>query len=83
MLVIVDGKKISEEIVEELLAQEPHLSAIPTLGVLMGAEDAASASFVKIKERVAEKLHVPMMRELLGAHATKVRSIGEVGGVED
>ena len=76
MLVILDGKKISEEIVEELLAQESRLSAIPTLGVLMGAEDAASASFVKIKERVAEKLHVPMMRELLGVHATTADALG-------
>jgi methylenetetrahydrofolate dehydrogenase (NADP+)/methenyltetrahydrofolate cyclohydrolase len=67
---IVDGKKISEEVVERLLVERKTLPAELRLGVLMGAEDAASASFVKIKERVAEKLHVPMMRELLGAHAT-------------
>ena len=61
---------------EELLVEASHFPTIPTLGVLMGAEDAASASFVKIKERVAEKLRVPMMRELLGAHATTADALG-------
>jgi methylenetetrahydrofolate dehydrogenase (NADP+)/methenyltetrahydrofolate cyclohydrolase len=76
MLVILDGKKISQEIVEELLVESSRLPSVPSLGVLMGAEDVASASFVKIKERVAEKLHVPMMRELLGTHATTADALG-------
>lgn len=36
----------------------------------MGQEDPASASFVKIKERVADKLRVVVVRELLDAEAT-------------
>jgi methylenetetrahydrofolate dehydrogenase (NADP+)/methenyltetrahydrofolate cyclohydrolase len=62
---IVDGKKIAAEIIDALLAQRGDLPPDLKLGVLMGAEDAASASFVKIKERVAEKLGVEVVRELL------------------
>jgi methylenetetrahydrofolate dehydrogenase (NADP+)/methenyltetrahydrofolate cyclohydrolase len=67
---IVDGKKIADEIIAALQEQRPHLPPVLKLGVLMGEEDAASASFVKIKERVADKLQVVVVRELLGADAT-------------
>ncbi len=63
---IIDGKKIANEIVEELLAERAALPPVLRLGVLMGKEDAASASFVKIKERVADKLCVVVVREMLG-----------------
>jgi methylenetetrahydrofolate dehydrogenase (NADP+)/methenyltetrahydrofolate cyclohydrolase len=64
--VIIDGKKIAEEIVEGLIAGRIALPPVLRLGVLMGKEDAASASFVKIKERVADKLRVVVVREMLG-----------------
>lgn len=62
---IVNGKKIADEIVEGLQAERANMPPALKLGVLMGAEDAASASFVKIKERVAEKLQVVVIRELV------------------
>ncbi len=67
---IVDGKKISEEVIEALLEERKALPPVLRLGVLMGTEDAASASFVKIKERVADKLQVVVVRELLDADST-------------
>ncbi len=40
------------------------------VGVLLGAEDAASASFVRIKERVAEHLQVELVREYVSDETT-------------
>lgn len=67
---IIDGKKISEEVIEALVQERTALPPVLRLGVLMGKEDAASASFVKIKERVADKLRVVVVRELLDANST-------------
>jgi len=74
--VIIDGKKIAEEIVEGLLAERSALPPVLRLGVLMGKEDAASASFVKIKERVASQLRVLVVREMLSESATTADALG-------
>jgi methylenetetrahydrofolate dehydrogenase (NADP+) / methenyltetrahydrofolate cyclohydrolase len=68
--VIVDGKKIAEEIVATLREQRKDFPPKFCLGVLMGESDTASASFVKIKERVADRLQVVVVRELLPVDAT-------------
>lgn len=75
---IIDGKKISQEIVEGLLAKRHEYPPVMRLGVLMGAEDAASASFVKIKERLADKLQVVVVRELLDASADTAAALRAV-----
>jgi len=67
---IVDGKKIAEEIIAGLGQKRNEFPPKLLLGVLMGEEDAASQSFVKIKERVADKLQVVVVRELLNADST-------------
>jgi methylenetetrahydrofolate dehydrogenase (NADP+)/methenyltetrahydrofolate cyclohydrolase len=67
---IVDGKKIAEEIIAKLGGMRKDFPPKFCLGVLMGENDAASQSFVKIKERVADKLQVVVVRELLDADAT-------------
>jgi len=72
---LVDGKKISQNILEELARERATLPARLRLGVLMGAEDAASASFVKIKERLADKLRVVVVRETLSPNATTPQAL--------
>ncbi|HVY72562.1 MAG TPA: bifunctional 5,10-methylenetetrahydrofolate dehydrogenase/5,10-methenyltetrahydrofolate cyclohydrolase [Candidatus Paceibacterota bacterium] len=67
---IVDGKAIAASIVDALIKERGTLPSDLKLGVLMGAEDAASASFVRIKERVAQKLSVEVVRELLPDNCT-------------
>lgn len=69
-LMIIDGKKIAEEIIIELGEIRKEFPPKLCLGVLLGESDAASASFVKIKERVADKLQVVVVREFLPADAT-------------
>ncbi len=72
---IVDGKKISKELIQNLLNQRSTLPPVLRLGVLMGKKDAASASFVKIKERVADRLHVVVVREMLDEKATTPQAL--------
>ena len=62
---IVDGKKIAEEILQELEKERASLPPVLRLGVVMGAGDAASDSFVRIKERTAERLRVDVSHEVL------------------
>lgn len=58
---LVDGKKIAEEILQGL-ERERGLYGALTLGVVMNEGDAASDSFVKIKTRVALRLGVEIVR---------------------
>ena len=52
---IIDGKKIAEEIISGLQGNY-------TLGVVMDEGNAASQSFVRIKERIATKVGVKILR---------------------
>lgn len=72
---IIDGRKIADEIIVQLEKERGSLPPVLRLGVLMGAQDAASASFVKIKERVADKLQVVVVRELLDENSTTAQAL--------
>ncbi len=76
---IVDGKKIAGEIVGALAARRALLPEVLKLGVLMGATDGAAASFVKIKERVADRLQVVVVREVLDEHSTQAHALRALG----
>ncbi len=68
---VVDGKHIAEELLGTLLAQRPAVPSI-RLGVLMSGGDAAVASFVRIKKRVAARLAVEVYcEELSDEHTTQ------------
>ena len=67
---IIDGKKIAGEILEGLQAARAPLKPVLKLGVVMGVDDPAIQSFVRVKERVAERLQVVVVRETLGTDAT-------------
>jgi methylenetetrahydrofolate dehydrogenase (NADP+)/methenyltetrahydrofolate cyclohydrolase len=67
--VTVDGKKIAGEIVESLARERATLPVVVKLGVLMSRGDLATDSFVRIKERTAQKLDVVVVREELNLEA--------------
>ncbi len=67
---IIDGKKIAEEIILSLISTRAAIERPLTLGVLMGAGDAASDSYVRIKERVATRLDITLVREPVDEAAT-------------
>jgi len=55
---IIDGKKIAEEIVGSI----GNALEGATLGLVVGQADAATESFIKIKSRLAERLGVRVVR---------------------
>ena len=58
---IVDGKKIAEEIIATLEKERGDFGHL-TLAVVSEGEDAATESFIKIKSRVAARLNVEVKR---------------------
>lgn len=75
---IVDGKKIAEEVLQKLEKERVSLPPVVRLGVVMGAGDAASDSFVRIKERAAERLRVVVVRETLAKDASTTQALRAV-----
>jgi methylenetetrahydrofolate dehydrogenase (NADP+) / methenyltetrahydrofolate cyclohydrolase len=69
-VMIIDGKQIAEEILTTLAAQRSRLPAQVRLGVLMSGGDAATDSFVRVKERTAAKLNVTVVRSILSEDTT-------------
>ncbi len=66
---IIDGRKIAEEIIVAL--EKNRLSYGPiSLGILMSEGDAATESFIKIKSRAAERLGVDVIRRELSVSST-------------
>lgn len=58
---IIDGRKISTEIREELKERTSKLQAkgiTPTLGAILVGEDPASASYVRLKEKGCEEVGI-------------------------
>ncbi|MBC7836304.1 bifunctional 5,10-methylenetetrahydrofolate dehydrogenase/5,10-methenyltetrahydrofolate cyclohydrolase [Acetobacteraceae bacterium] len=60
---IVDGKQIAQEVISELAKERASLAPVVKLGFVLSQGDEASASFVKMKERIADRLHVVVVRE--------------------
>jgi len=59
---IIDGKKIAEEILDGLHGAYLPAGQAGTLGVVMNLQNPASDSFVKMKERAAARAHVRVLR---------------------
>lgn len=69
-LMIIDGKKISSEILSDLRARVGRLGFVPKfVDVLVGA-DPVSVSYVNIKQKTAESVGIAFRRELLPASAS-------------
>ena len=67
---IIDGKAIAEEVYAHLKASRPL-----TLGILVGESTPVIDSFVRIKERAAQRLGVKLVREELSGMVAAVRSL--------
>ena len=70
---IIDGKALARTIVEDL--QLRAVGSSLSLGVLMGEGDAASASFVRIKERVATELGVSVVPVFIAQDMTTEEAV--------
>ena len=56
MTTIIDGKSISEKIIENLKQETSHLSKKPGIAVVIVGENPASQLYVKKKHEVAQSL---------------------------
>ena len=59
---IVDGKKIAEEVLSDLANEATAFSRSLRLGIVVGTTDSATESFVKIKSRTAHRLGVEVVQ---------------------
>ena len=75
---IVDGKAIAESTMEELARKRSAFSRTPHLGIVVARGNAATDSFVRIKERAAAQLNVELVREELSQDATTEAVIAAV-----
>lgn len=73
---IVDGKKIADDIYAGLSAPRPL-----TLGIVVGASSSVTDSFVRIKEKAAERLTVSLVRSELAEAATTESAIAAVAAL--
>jgi len=67
---IIDGKAIAEEVYAHLKASRPL-----TLGILVGESTPVIDSFVRIKERAAQRLGVKLVREELSGRAATTSDV--------
>ena len=72
---IIDGKQIAEEIILGLEKERDALAHQPRLGSVVGTEDRVTASYVALKERIAMRLGVTVVRETLAVGTTLERAL--------
>jgi methylenetetrahydrofolate dehydrogenase (NADP+) / methenyltetrahydrofolate cyclohydrolase len=78
---IVNGKQIAEEILQEVAVEIKKLPKVPTLCVLVMGHDPATESFISIKKRRAEEIGVSFHEVRIEDTATTeelVQKINEV-----
>ena len=57
-MILLDGKKVSEKILNEVKLRVENLARKPHLAVILVGEDAASKIYVKNKQKAAEKVGI-------------------------
>ncbi|MBI5732779.1 bifunctional 5,10-methylenetetrahydrofolate dehydrogenase/5,10-methenyltetrahydrofolate cyclohydrolase [Candidatus Jorgensenbacteria bacterium] len=55
---VIDGKKLAEEIIADFKTKETYSSAGRFLGAVLVGEDTSSVSFLKQKEKVAKEINI-------------------------
>ena len=68
---IIDGRKLAEELYLELAEERKKISRGLKLGIVVVGENPVIESFVKIKTRAAERLNVEMARTNLPENSTQ------------
>jgi methylenetetrahydrofolate dehydrogenase (NADP+)/methenyltetrahydrofolate cyclohydrolase len=68
---LIDGKKISEEIENELKAKVSKMNASPKLSVIQVGDDPASTSYIKAKSNAAKRIGIKLTHHHLSANTTE------------
>ena len=77
-MMIIDGTAIAEEIVSNLARERGNFEGELKLGIVMAGGDRVIDSFVRIKERVAARLNVALVREELPSSAATADAVAAV-----
>lgn len=75
---IIDGKKIANEIFVELRSRVQRLSFVPVFADVVVGDDPVSLQYVGVKERAAKTLGIEFLKSLLPASATSEEVISEI-----
>ena len=75
---IIDGKQIAETLYRALLKERAQFSGTITLGILVGDKNPVTASYVRIKEKGAERLNITMVRRELKEAATTAEAVAAI-----
>ena len=75
---IVDGKAIAGTLYNALLRERATFSGDITLGILVGDSNPVTTSYVRIKEKAAERLNVKMVRKELPRGAATADAVAAV-----
>src|SRR3989344_7334284 len=78
---IIDGKAVANDLYTELAEERKKITGDIKLGIVVVGENPVIASFVRIKERGAERLNVEMVRVDLPEDASQDVIIGAVRDV--
>lgn len=57
-MIIIDGKKLANDIIEELIKEKNLISKKIRLGVVLVGDDKVSLSFLKQKEKIAQQIEI-------------------------
>lgn len=85
---IIDGKAIAADIEGALARAFSRSQIIPTLAIVVVGNDPVIESFVRIKKRVGERLHVPFVEHRFPESATgeelinAVRALGQASEIK-
>ena len=80
---ILDGKQVAEKVFASLEARRKGIDRSITLGIAVCGGDATTESFVRMKERVAERLNVHVRRVPVSPSATTEDMIFAVRALSD
>lgn len=72
---LVDGKKIQQDIKQELKELVSKCSRVPSLGIVLVGEDPASEKFISLKQKFGDSLGVDVWIKILSETATTERVI--------
>lgn len=76
--IILDGKKLAEEIRNRLKTEIATNKITPTLGVILVGDDPASHLYVSLKEKAALEVGITVKRRDFPAEATEASIIGQI-----
>ncbi len=75
---LVDGKQIAQAVIEELKQKRTAVMHTPTLGIVVGADDPVTSTYVSLKMRLAAELGVEVHKEVLPPGATTAQAVSLV-----